>query len=58
VSSIKLILTNYTELKFLSNVSFTFLWIIQTLVFMSLTMARSERVRSVLTHANCTRFIF
>jgi len=25
---------------------------------MSLTMARSERVRSVLTHANCTRFIF
>jgi len=25
---------------------------------MSLTVARSERVRSVLTHASCTRFFF
>jgi len=25
---------------------------------MSLTVARSERVRGVLTHANCTKFIF
>jgi len=30
------------------------MWIIQILIVMSLTVARSERVRDVLTHANCT----
>ena len=32
------------------------MWIIHTFFLMSLTVARSERVRSVLTHANLTRF--
>jgi len=33
------------------------IWIIQLLIFMSLTVARSERVRSVLTHASLTKII-